>query len=541
MAVVWRLGLVLFGFAVATLVAALSYVPSATAEERPPVGRRQQAVAASDPASAYETPLRTRSTASDSLYDLEGDPADGAGPGEDSFSDTGAETSASSTEDGDGEPVNMDGIIDLAEPEQPEDGTDPLRDTRPPEDRDAFINPPAGYDPLLFQIEDIDPVADDRRPARLARFEPYDPIGIRIGSFVLFPEVEVGGLWTDNVLSSPDARSDAAAEVRSKTRLVSNWSRHALEFKGTTLDTFQDEFPSEDDRAWNAEARGRLDITRRTNLQVIVGHDFSQEDRSAIDANQIGQRADITVDRAEAALNHRFNRLSVQLRGSVSDVTYSDTDGVSNADRDTLETREVVRAAWEFKPTFSVFAEQEWNRRDKGGVPSDGIPRDSEGTRTRIGLDLGSTGTVLRGTVGIGYGEQVPDDSRLSAVDAFLFDANLAWRPSEITSFLLTAQSDIYDTTTTGSGGVVAHTAGLEVRHAFRRYVIASAGIAYTHYDYDATPFTESQWLSFAGLEYYASPELVLFTRYEHLDFNSDNGDGDYERDEVRLGVRVRR
>lgn len=539
MTALWRLGLILFGFAMATLVAALSRAPSAHAEERAPLERRPQTATGPGSDTAYETPPRTRSTATDSLYDLEGDPADGAGPGEDSFSDP--ETPSSSAEDGDGEPVNMDGIIDLAEPEQPEDGADPLRDTRSPEDRDAFMNPPAGYDPLLFQIEDIDPATTDRRPARLARIEPYDPVGIRIGSFVLFPEVEVGGVWTDNVLSSPDAHSDVAADVRSKTRLVSNWSRHALELRGTTTDTFQDDFPSEDDRAWSVEARGRLDVTRRTNVQAIVGHDYSQEDRSAIDANQIGQRADITVDRAEAALNHRFNRLSIQLRGAVSDVTYSDTNGMSNADRDTLENREAVRATWEFKPTFSVFAEQEWNQRDKGGLPPDGISRDSDGTRTRVGLDFGSTGAVLRGTISIGYGRQEPKAASLAPVDAFLFDANLAWRPTEITSLMLTAASDIYDTTTVDSGGVIAHTVGLELRHALRRYVIASAGIAYTHYDYDATPFTEDQWLGFAGLEYYASPELVLFTRYEHLDYNADDATGDYERDEVRIGARIRR
>jgi hypothetical protein len=528
----WRLGLVLFGFAVATLVAALSHVPSAHAAER------MAATGGADPDTAYETPQRARNASGDSLYDLEADPAGDTASGDDSFSDS---ESTPPPDADDGGTASSDGLIDLAEPAPPEDGADPTIDTRPPEDRDVFVNPPAGYDPLLFQIEDINPVATDRRPARLARFEPYDPVGIRIGSFVLFPEVEVGGLWTDNVLSSPDARADVAADVRSTTRLVSNWSRHALELRGTTHDTFHDDFPSEDDRAWSAEARGRLDITRRTNLQAIAGHDVSQEERSAIDANQMGERAGITVDRAELALNHRFNRLSVQLRGAVADVTYSDTDGVSNADRDTLETRQVVRAAWEFKPTLSVFGEQEWNQRDKGGIPADGIPRDSEGTRTRVGLDLGSTGAVLRGTVSVGYGRQEPDDRRVAAVDAILLDANLAWRPSEITSFLLTAQSDIYDTTTVDSGGVVAHTVGLEARHALRRYLIASAGLVYTHYGYDATPLTERQWLSFAGLDYYASPGLVLFARYEHLDFNSADLDGDYESDEVRLGVRVRR
>lgn len=530
MTVVWRFGLILFGFAVATLVAALSHVPYAHAQQTAP---RASSIDPFETATSYETAQPVRTASGDSDDDLDTDPAYVGDPGDDSVSDP------QSAEPADGS--TTDGTIDLAEPQPPEDGGDPTRDTRPPEDLAPFENPPAGFDPLLFQIEDIDPVTTDRRPARLARFEPYDPIGIRVGSFIFFPEIEIGGVWTDNVLSSPDARSDIAAEIRSVSRLVSNWSMHALELRGTSLNTFYDEFSSEDDRAWGVEARGRIDFARRTNLQGIVGHDVSQESRSAIDANQVGDRANVTVDRAEMALNHRFNRLSVQLRGSVSDSTYSDTDGFSNADRDTLETTQVVRATWEFKPTLSVFAEQELNQRDKGGLPADGISRDSEGTRTRVGFDFGATGALLRGTIGIGYGHQAPDASVLSPVDAVLFDANLAWRPSEVTSFLLTAQSDIYDTTTVESGGVISHTVGIEARHAFRRYLLGSAGVVYTHYKYDATPFKEDQWLSFVGLEYFASPEVVLFTRYQHLDFASNDLDGDYTSDEIRAGVRIRR
>ncbi len=569
--VVWRLGLIIFGFAVATLSAAVLHVPSAAAQsldrpQRTPsasgatseaaTGARAGGTAQSrgqttsdDSFGAYETPARQRRRAR-SLFD---DPDAEFSADEDSAPDVDdAQTSDSDpTNSAGGDPaeptapldgeLSGDGVIDLSDSVTPDDGADPNRDTRPPEDVDVFANPPAGHDPLLFQVEDVDPVATDRRPARLARFEPYDPVGIRVGSFVFFPEAEVGGLSTSNVLSSPDARSDIAAEIRTSARLVSNWSTHALELRGTTFTTFHDDYPSEDDRAWSAEARGRLDISKRTNVQGILSHDRSQESRTAIDASDIGPRSDVTVERAELALNHRFNRLSVQLRGSVSDTTYSDTNGTSNADRDTLETRQSVRAAWEFKPTLAVFAEQELNQREKGAIAADGIGRDSEGTRTRVGRDLGATRAILRGTIGVGYGTQNPDDRRLRSVEAFLFDANLAWRPSELTSVLLTAQSDIYDTTTELSGGVVSRRVGVEARHAFRRYLIATAGLTYTTYDYDSTPIREKELISYLGAEYYASPELVLYARYQHLDFESNELNRDFASDEFRMGVRILR
>ncbi len=60
---------------------------------------------------------------------------------------------------------------------------------------------------------------------------------------------------------------DVSAEFLSSARLVSNWSAHALELNARCLTSFHDEFPSEDDAAWNVEARGRIDVTRRTNCK----------------------------------------------------------------------------------------------------------------------------------------------------------------------------------------------------------------------------------------------------------------------------------
>ncbi|WP_051388560.1 outer membrane beta-barrel protein [Hyphomicrobium nitrativorans] len=564
MAVVWRLGLIVFGFAAATLVAALSYAPPASAQElnepprtnagaasarsiTAPSGRDRDPV--SDLANAYEfvSPARMRGSiggADDDDGEQGGDPLDSDPLSAET--DGAASTSESTGESEALQPVDgltpSDGRIELGESEAWNEGADLGRDTRPPEDLDVFNTPPAGHDPLLFQIEDIDPAETDRRPARFARIEPYDPVGIRIGSFVLFPEAELGGLYTSNVLSTPRARSDIAGELRTEARLVSNWNVHAVELRGTTFSTYHDDYPSEDDRAWSVEARGRLDISRRTNFQGLVGRSVSQEDRTAVDANVTGERAQVRSDEARLAFNHRFNRLAVELRGSVSDTTYAlPHDGESLADRDTLETHQAVRASWELKPTLAVFAEGELNQRDKKAAPADGIRRDSDGVRTRVGLDFGSTGAILRGQASVGYGRQTPRDGRLASVEAFLFDANLAWRPSEITSLMLTASSDIYDTTTEESGGVVSHKVGIEARHAFRRHLIGSAGLSYTHYDFHRTPIEESVVTAFVGAEYYASPELVLFARYQHLSFASNDVNGDYETDEVRVGVRVRR
>ena len=217
---------------------------------------------------------------------------------------------------------NADGIARVGEPAGPLDGADPNQlDNRSPDDIAAFENPPAGFDPRLFDAE-LDPILD-RRPAQLFRFEPYSPKGIRVGSFVLLPEAEFSGAYFSNVFRSSNARGDTALELRPSARLVSNWRTHALEFRAIGLASFHNDFTTEDDRAYLLETRGRIDITRRTNIEGLLSREVAQESRSSIDAVQgAGRRNDVTTDRAAATFNHRFNRLGLQLRGAVSDLAY---------------------------------------------------------------------------------------------------------------------------------------------------------------------------------------------------------------------------
>ncbi|MDX2289942.1 MAG: outer membrane beta-barrel protein [Hyphomicrobiaceae bacterium] len=480
----------------------------------------------------------------------------GAAAGADAGSAPGATAAAAGSAGAGGRPVIRDGDLSYpAEPAvvvdgllQPEDETVPQDgadldsvDTRSEAEFAPFETPPAGYDPLLFQIEGVAPADPrlNRLPGRLFRQEPYDPIGIRIGSFVFFPEVEVAGNWTSNVLSTPDGPGDRSLELAPSGRLVSNWSNHAVELSASGDLSYHDDLPTEDDRGFAVEARSRLDVTRATNVEAVIGRQRAQESRSAIDAATAGPRAAFTRDSAGGRLQHRFNRLTVALRGAVADTVFQ---GSADPDRDVTEARGAVRAAWEFKPTLSGFGEVEVVRLDyRATASSDGIAREADGQRYRLGTSFGNTSQVLRGEIAIGWADQDLEDDRLVDVGGVILDANLAYRFSELTSFLLTAASDISGTTTAGTGGVLERRAGLEVRHAFRRHLVGSAAVGVATRDYAGIDIDEREVTFGLGAEYFLSPEAVVFTQYEHTRFRSDFPDSTYDIDTLRIGMRVRR
>ncbi|MEL6225490.1 MAG: outer membrane beta-barrel protein [Pseudomonadota bacterium] len=471
--------------------------------------------------------------------------------------------------------VPVDGDLTILRPSQPVDGANPVTvDTRRDEDRAAFDQPAAGYDPTAFSI-DVSPILNER-PRQLFRFEPYEPIGIRAGSFVILPSITTGVLYDSNVFQSSPAEKDVAFELVPTVRVVSNWNVHAVELGASGVFSKFNEFDSEDAREYTLEARGRLDITRRTNIEGYLGRFVTQENRSDLDADPalaatgtgIGtvtgtttgtgttgvtipvastDRADVTTSVAALTLNHRFNRLRLQLRGSVTEEDTSDTsDGVGNVivndDRDELETEGAVRTSWEFKPTLFAFAEVALNHRTVDAVSGeDGFSRDSRGERYRVGLSFGNADQVLRGEFSIGYGEQRPDAPELQTLRGVIIDANLGWRMNALTSVLLTLNTEFDTTTAADTPGSIARTAGVQIRHAFRENVIANAGVAYTWERFEGINLDERELRLNTGLEYFMNRNTAWIASWTYTNFDSDAPGRDYEDNELRLGLRLSR
>jgi hypothetical protein len=382
-------------------------------------------------------------------------------------------------------------------------------------------------------------------PSRIFGVDPFAPIGTKIGSFLLFTAVEADYDFNSNIFASPEPVGDSALEVRPAVRLASNWSRHAVELRASGDLSFHDRFSTEDDRAYLVEALGRLDVTSFTNLQGFVAHEEAQESRSAINASSAGTRPDIVVNRGRLALNHRFNRLTVQLRGAVIDTQYGtnifDGEPQSNADRDFTLYDQAIRPMWEFSPYLFLFSDISLNQRIYD-IPAftDGLIRSSKGERYRAGVSFGEVSQILRGTISLGYGVQTPDNKQLEPIDGLLIDANLTWAITPITTLLLTASTDVAETTTADSGGVLERQYGAELRHNFSTRWVGIGGLGYFTRDFVGAGINENQFTAAVGTEYYLSREAVLFSRYQHTVFDSTQPNSSYTVEEVQAGVRLR-
>ena len=277
-----------------------------------------------------------------------------------------------------------------------------------------------------------------------------------------------------------------------------------------------------------------------------MSHEQAQESRSAINATSIGTRPDVVVNRASLAGNQRFNRLTVQLRGNVIDTRYGNdiVAGVteSNADRDFTLYEEAVRPRWEFNPDLFFFSDISFNQRDYPTAAfTDGLNRTSNGERYRFGLSFGDTSPILRGLVSLGYGQQDYGNPLLVDIDGLLIDADLTWHITPLTTLQFTAATDVAETTTTDTGGVLERQYALEpCATASRRGSSARPASATTIATSSAATSPSSRSRAPRASNTTSSREWVLFGRYQHTAFYTTSANGNYTVEEVQIGVRLR-
>lgn len=378
--------------------------------------------------------------------------------------------------------------------------------------------------------------------------DPYAALGVRMGSFLLFPELSLNSVYNDNLfLSTGNPRADWALALNPSLRIRSGWSRHSLTATLSGERSYHARFPGEDDKSYAAGLTGQLDIRRDTNLAAAVNYSQSLDDRSSSDFPDGSSARTITRNQnASLEGNHSFNRVTLTLRGELFDEDFDDgtTIGgapINNDDRDVLERRLTGRVSYEFQPGVAAFFEASVNERDFAeAFDDDGTRNGSSGYDVQGGVSFELTGK-LTGEFSAGYALQSPDETTLGDVSGLIFNAGLEWLATGLTTVRFDAASEVTETTVTGSAGSIVRSADVSVEHRPRRHIIVGASLGYEREEFSGNGIVDEEIrLGLAG-EYNFTRSVALTAAFSHLESTSNTPDSDYSVNQVRLGVRLRR
>jgi hypothetical protein len=393
-----------------------------------------------------------------------------------------------------------------------------------------------------------DPAEAPRKPKRRPPEEdPFAALGLRAGSFLIFPSVEVQGGYGDNLDLLPShSRADAFGRTTGEVAVRSDWSRHGFEARlRGSLDADSKGEPI-DGPTVNAEAKARLDLARATTLDLAGGYVQGRESRSSLTL-PFGalDRPETRQSTLKATLTQAFNRLKIAVSGlfgrfESGDVDLANGTVLSGPDRAYDATEGRLRVGYEISPGLTPFADAYVNRRDYDVAVVGGVRRGSDGSGAEAGVRFDWHG-LLTGEAAAGWQVQKSRDPFMPDLSGVTTRAALAWSPTPLTTIRLKAATGFDETPFASTALALTRSVGVELQHSLRADLALTANAGYAKEEYAGSAQEDRRTRAGVGLIFKATREVWLKANYAYEQLDSTFPAADYHANVVTLGVRIQR
>lgn len=376
----------------------------------------------------------------------------------------------------------------------------------------------------------------------------YDALGIRAGSFLIFPHADLSESYDSNVYATDTGvKSDFFTELVPDVAVDSNWNNHALALDaGGDIKRYSSQV-SENVSDAHAAANGRLDVLRDIYFLGGLQYQRLHEDRTSPNSI-IGQKNPTEYQVAGGGLGyvHESGRLGLRIDGDANYYTYDNAQTstgatVDETTRNRVEYEVKPRLQYEIVPGYFAFVQASGNvRQYQAKFDQNGFQRDSSGWEADAGTAIEVT-RLISGEVYAGYLSQTYSDSRLRPVSGVGFGANLLWSVTQLTSVRLTLSRIVQETivtstvgtTVTDASGDLTTGAGLSVEHELLRNVLLTAGVDYTQDAFQGITRTDDSYSGTAGTRYLINRYLSANLNFTYTKRNSTQSINDYDRELV--------
>lgn len=398
------------------------------------------------------------------------------------------------------------------------------------------------------RVDPTDPAAEvAQAPLRKTSpdIDPYDALGIKVGTFTVYSSVETTVGYTTNGQGVAGSPETGLAAVTPELKAVSDWSRHeaTLSMRGT-YETYSDG-EVEDNPNADFEATLKLDHAEEWTTDLAAAYHYRVQELS--DPNTPGGLDDppgVHEYVASADTRGRFGRSILEFGTSVDRTVYEDgTSGgvpVDQSDRDETEIEARLRYGFAVTDITTPFIEARIGREQYDQkVDNNGFERSSWIYSIRGGIAYQSW-PVLTAEVAAGYATAQPDDGALSSLETWTLDGWVAWRPDDLTAVLFSAYTDFSPTSDPTSSGSVVNDMSVDLDYEWRENVTLGALAGVNHERFrDTDDRTETTYRLGADATWKLNRNIWLIGGYLHEWLDSSEPNADYNSDEVRLTLRL--
>ncbi|MEZ5821306.1 MAG: outer membrane beta-barrel protein [Xanthobacteraceae bacterium] len=388
--------------------------------------------------------------------------------------------------------------------------------------------------------------------------DPFGAVGDYAGSFLIKGAVELSTGHDTNPARLGVPQSSPFYVIAPEFLAVSNWERHAVvaDLRGSFTGYGNNLTPNADgtplsaplvlDRpGFNGHIDGRLDVSRDTHL-TAQGRLLVATDNPGSPNVQAGlERYPIyTTVGSTLGFDQSFNRLQVSGGATVDRTDYQWsklTDGTrtSNDDRNFTQYGGVGRVSYEVMPGLKPFGEVQADRRVHDlALDRNGFARDSTGGYLKAGTSF-EFSRLLTGEIAVGWAERSYVDTRLPRLQGLLTTASLVWTVTPLTTAKYSSDTQLSETTLSGTSGILVRTHTFEVDHDFRRWLTGIGKFSYGTLDYQGN-VRRDQTFSLSGELIYKMNRNIWLKGTLRRDWLDSNVAGaNTNSTVVMVGVRV--
>lgn len=374
------------------------------------------------------------------------------------------------------------------------------------------------------------------------------PVGIPLGSVVLFPALRVGGSYTDNFFRTESDEKDSWGWSLSPSVLLrSDLPLH--EYFAEAKVTFDGQSRSSSDGGWAGTlgAGGRYDLTPQSALSGSASYTVTREERGSPDLpGNAEEPTEVHVFRLAPRYDHQFQRVGLRLFGAYTRMEYEDTDRIGappidSSDRDRNEWSGGVRVSYALNPIASAFAEGGLSRIEYDSLQG-GVNRDSSGWESLLGI-ASELSPTLRGEIAAGVGGRVYDESDLGHTTGLRARGDVVWDLGPLTRLDGGLGVSHEETTLAGSSGSLTAGLNLGLSQQLADGLLGTVDGTYRLRDYEEIGREDHEFGGILGLAYYLNPQVSIDTSYAHFRRYSDGPQAgeEYDENRVRVGVTLRR
>jgi hypothetical protein len=381
--------------------------------------------------------------------------------------------------------------------------------------------------------------------------DPYEALGIKAGSFLILPAVELSTGYDNNPEHMPGGPGSSTFTVAPELHVRSDWATNLF-----TADIVGSYFWYGNDGAMspplnrpylNSKLDGRLDVTRNTQIllenRYIVSTDNpgSPNIQAGLAKLPINQTVGGTV-----GVGEQFGRFDATLKGTIDRTTYASshfTDGEveSNDDRAYDQYAGIFRLGYWLDPGLKPFVEfSNDTRQYDSPIDFFGEDRSSNGTSGKVGGEFKLANSSLVGEIAVGY-LQRNYHQPLPNIAGTSLDGSLLWLATGLDTVKFTATTQVYESTLQGVSGSFSHDMSLEWDHALRRWLVATGTFGYGHDDYVGEARLDDRYYAIAGLIYKMNQLVWIKGQLRHDWLTSTQSGNAYQSTSVLLTLRLQR